>query len=236
MERPTCSFSSTCIDPGARSRSLSGERPKTTPNACASSSTSIFPMPSASGWCRITYRPTQPAPCTRHSRPPKPGAFCDGWSSVTPPSTQVGSTWSRSRSGCCAANASTDASTRRSSSNPRSLPGNVSEMPQAPASNGCSQPTKPAPKWVVPTHSSPPSTGPKPKSHNHCAAVLGAGQPEAQGRRDRVGKRECGDGEVGIQGDQDRADDGGDRAHNDAGAEHIVFAVDQPRQKNAKNE
>ena len=35
----------------------------------------------------------------------------------------------------------------------------------APASNGCSQPTRPAPKWAapIPTH---------PKSHNHCAEVL----------------------------------------------------------------
>ena len=107
---------------------------------------------------------TEPAPCIRRSRPPKPGAFCAGWSSTTPQSTQVGSTWSRSKSECCAANASTDASTRRSSSSPRSLPGNVSATPPAPASNGCSQPTKPAPKWVAPTPSSLPSARPKRKS------------------------------------------------------------------------
>src|SRR4030095_8548127 len=172
MERPICSSSSTCIDPGARSRSLSGERQKITPNACASSSMSMIPMRSTSGLYRITYRPTQPAPCTRHFRPPKPGAFCDGWSSTTPPSTQVGSTWSKSRSECCAANASTDASIRRSSSNPRSLPGNVSAMPQARASNGCSQPRKLEPKWDGPTHSPLPSARLKPKSHNNCAAVL----------------------------------------------------------------
>jgi hypothetical protein len=33
------------------------------------------------------------------------------------------------------------------------------------ASNGCSQPTRPAPKWVAPIPS-------RPKSHNHCAEVL----------------------------------------------------------------
>ena len=160
------------LGPGVRSRSPNGEPQKTTPNVCASSSISIIQMPSTSGLCRITYRPIRPALCTRRSHPPKPGAFCDGWSSITPPSTQVGSTWLRSRSGCCAANASTDASTRRSRSNPKSLHGKVSAMPQALASNGCSQPTKLAPKWAAPTHSPLPSARPKPKSHNHCAAVL----------------------------------------------------------------
>ena len=172
-ERSTCSSSSTRIGPGVRLRSPNGEPQKTTPNVCASSSISIIQMPSTSGLCRITYRPIRPALCTRRSHPPKPGAFCDGWSSITPPSTQVGSTWLRSRSGCCAANASTDASTRRSRSNPKSLHGKVSAMPQALASNGCSQPTKLAPKWAAPTHSPLPSARPKPKSHNHCAVVLG---------------------------------------------------------------
>jgi hypothetical protein len=61
-----------------------------------------------------------------------------------------------------------------SSSNRRSPLGNDSATPHAPASNGCSQPKRPGPKWVArilssilfPTHPS--------KSHNHCAAVLGA--------------------------------------------------------------
>src|SRR5580692_1601458 len=43
--------------------------------------------------------------------------------------------------------------------------GNDSEMPPAPASNGCSQSTKPAPKWATLTPT-------RRKSHNHCAAVL----------------------------------------------------------------
>jgi hypothetical protein len=118
------------------------------------------------------------------------GASCDGWSSITPRRTQVGSTWSRSRSECCAANASTDASTARSSSKPRSRPGNVSAMPQAPASNGCSQPTRPAPKCAGPTHSPLPYARAKPKGQNHCAAVLAVkpqevipGQTESANRR-----------------------------------------------------
>ena len=79
---------------------------------------------------------------------------------------------SKSRSECCAASASTDALTPRSSSNPRSLPGNVSVMPRVLASNGCSQPTRHAPKWVGPIHSPALPARAKPKSHNHCAAVL----------------------------------------------------------------
>jgi hypothetical protein len=39
-------------------------------------------MPSTSGLYRTTYRPTRAAPYTRHSRPPKPSAFCDDWSSL----------------------------------------------------------------------------------------------------------------------------------------------------------
>jgi hypothetical protein len=41
----------------------------------------------------------------------------------------------------------------------------LAETPPAPASNGCSQPTKPAPKWAAPIPS-------RPKSHNHCAEVV----------------------------------------------------------------
>ena len=76
--RQSLRLSSTSIGLGARSRSPSGARPKTTPNACANSSTSIIPMPTASASCRITCRPTRPAPsmrpCARrspaHSAPP----------------------------------------------------------------------------------------------------------------------------------------------------------------------
>jgi DDE superfamily endonuclease len=89
------------------------------------------------------------------------------------PSTPAGSTWSRSKLECCAASALTGASTVKISSNARSRLGNVSATPQAPASNGCSQPKKLAPKWPKPTRSPPAFQGPSPKSHNHCAAVLG---------------------------------------------------------------
>src|SRR5215470_500417 len=60
---------------------------------------------------------------------------------------------------------------------------------------------------------------------------LRAGQTEAQCGGNHVGKCESGNGEVGIQRDQDRADDRGSRTDNDTGVEHLVFAVDQPRQK-----
>jgi hypothetical protein len=56
--------------------------------------------------------------------------------------------------------------------NPRSQPGNDSAMPPGPASNGCSQPRKPAPKWAAPTQSRRLSASSKPKSHNRCAEVL----------------------------------------------------------------
>src|SRR5579863_2838813 len=45
-------------------------------------------------------------------------------------------------------------------------------MIQEPASNGCSQPRKPAPKWAAPTPSPPTPRRPRSKSHNHCAEVL----------------------------------------------------------------
>jgi hypothetical protein len=54
------------------------------------------------------------------------------------PSTPAGSTWSRSKSACSAANASTAALAVSSASNLRSRPENDSEMRHAPVSNGCS--------------------------------------------------------------------------------------------------
>src|SRR5258708_8647432 len=137
---------------------------------------SIIPMPPASGSCRITCRPTRPALSTRHPRPPKPDEFCAAWSSTTLPSTPVGSTWSRSRSACCAASASTAESTTQTGSAAKSTPGNDNETPPAPASNGCSQPTKPEPKWAEPILSHP-------KSHNHCDEVLVEAQQLEQRRQ-----------------------------------------------------
>ena len=107
----------------------------------------------------------RPAPSMRHSRPPRPGEFCGASSSTTPPSTPAGSTWSRSRSACSAASVWTAASTTPNGSSAKSQHGNDNETPPAPASNGCSQPTRPAPKWAAPIPS-------RPKSHNHCAEVL----------------------------------------------------------------
>src|ERR1700720_2325861 len=108
---------------------------------------------------------TRPAPSMRHSPPPKPGEFCDASSSITPPSMPAGSTWPRSRSGCSAASVWIAESTTPRASSAKSPHGSNNETPPAPASNGCSQPKKPAPKWAAPTPS-------RPKSHNHCAKVL----------------------------------------------------------------
>ena len=58
-------------------------------------------------------------------------------------------------------------STTRNASSAKSPRGNDSETPLPPASNGCSQPPKPAPKWAVPIPT-------RSKSHNHCAEVLAA--------------------------------------------------------------
>jgi transposase len=109
---------------------------------------------------------SRPALSMRHSRPPKPGEFCVASSSTTLPSMPAGSTWSRSRSACSAASAWIAESTTPSASSAKSPHGRNNETPPAHASNGCSQPKKPAPKWAAPTPSHP-------KSHNHCTEVLG---------------------------------------------------------------
>ena len=53
-------------------------------------------------------------------------------------------------------------------------PGNVSATHPPHASNGCSQPQRRAQRWGTLTPSSPPLGSPGPKSHNHCATVLGS--------------------------------------------------------------
>jgi hypothetical protein len=58
--------------PPRRRGSPSGGRRKTPPTACANSSMSIIPTLRASASCRITCRPTRPAPSMRTSRPPSP--------------------------------------------------------------------------------------------------------------------------------------------------------------------
>src|ERR1700733_10227218 len=87
----------------------------------------------------------------------------------------AGSTWSRSRSACCVVSAWTVESTTQIGSAAKSKHGNDNEMPPALASNGCSQPTKRAPKWAAPILSWP-------KSHNHGAEVLGGPRFREQGR------------------------------------------------------
>src|SRR6202011_3156442 len=124
-----------------------------------------IPMPRAFESCRTTCRPTRPVPSMRHSRPPKPGEFCAAWSSTTPPSMPAGSTWLRLRSVCSVASAWIAESTTPTASSAKSPHGRNNGTPPAHASNGCSQPKKPAPKWAAPIPS-------RPKSHNHCAEVL----------------------------------------------------------------
>src|SRR6185312_10169857 len=94
-----------------------------------------------------------------------PDGFCGGSSSTTPPNTQAGSTWSRSRSASCGASAWIAGSTIPSAYAAKSPPGSGREMPPGHASNGCSQQTRPAPKWAAPIPLLP-------KSHNHCAEPL----------------------------------------------------------------
>ena len=67
--------------------------------------------------------------------------------------------------GVCAVSAWTAESTTRNAPLAKSPRGNDSETPLPPASNGCPQPPKPAPKWAVPIPT-------RSKSHNHCAEVL----------------------------------------------------------------
>ena len=72
---------------------------------------------------------------------------------------------SKSRSACCAVSAWIAESTTPTASSAKSPHGRSNETPPALASNGCSQPTRPAPKWAAPILS-------RPKSHNHGAEVL----------------------------------------------------------------
>jgi len=125
-----------------------------------------YPKPSRSASSSTTCRPIRRAPSTRPSRPHRRIASCAAWSSITPQSTPLGSTWSRSRSACCAASASTAASAIAKRSRPRSLPGRVSATPSALASNGCSPLSALASNSFEPIQT-------RPTSHNHCAPVLG---------------------------------------------------------------
>jgi hypothetical protein len=139
--------------PGAERKLAGKEEALLVATACASPPQAV-PAGRSSCW-----------PCIGRSHPPKPGGSCDALSSTTLPNTQAGSTWSRSRSVSCGGNAWTAGSTTPSAYDAKSPLGSEAEMPPAHASNGCSQPTRPAPKWAQPIPRLP-------KSHNHCAGVL----------------------------------------------------------------
>jgi hypothetical protein len=91
MAQSISSSSSMCIVRGARSKSPSGERQKTMPNVCATSSTFIIPMRKAIRVAQDNLS-THSARVSGVSASPKPGGACDGSSSTAPPSTQAGST------------------------------------------------------------------------------------------------------------------------------------------------
>ena len=90
MERPTCSSSSTCIGPGARSKSPTAAPQSTSPPACANSLTFTFPRPSASGSCWTICRPTRAGALYQAFPAAKRDACCAGWSSTMSPSTPAG--------------------------------------------------------------------------------------------------------------------------------------------------
>ena len=139
--------------------------PWTTPNACVNSSTSIIPTPPASVSCRTICRSINLGRCMRPSRPPRLDASCAASNSTSLRNTPVGSTWSSARSACCSASVSAAASTIPKGSETKSQHGNGGEINPAPASNGCSQPTKPAPNSAA-------LIQPSPKSQNHCDEPL----------------------------------------------------------------
>jgi hypothetical protein len=89
-----------------------------------------------------------------------------------------GAAWSSttSRSACSAANAWIAESTTPSASSAKSPHGKNNETAPAHASNGCSQPKKPAPKWAAPIPS-------RPKSHIHCAEVLVANRTRGPAKK-----------------------------------------------------
>ena len=115
--------------------------------------------------CSITCRHIHAAHSTKPSQRPKRTASSRKSNSTTPQSTPAGSTWSRSRSACCAASAWIGASQIVTVSSPRSLLGSVNAMPSAPGSTGCSRPSVLAPNWPVPIQRLS-------KIYNLCAAVL----------------------------------------------------------------
>src|ERR1700757_5049402 len=157
--------SSTRISPGAGSRSPNSAPRRTLPHACAILSISITLRPTSYGSFWTISRPILRARSMKPFRRQKPTASCAAWNSTSRPNTPVGSTWSKSRSACYAPNASTGASTKRTGWSPKLPHGKISEISQALASNGCSQPSAHGPNWLALIQ--PPS-----KSHNRCAELL----------------------------------------------------------------
>ncbi|MGY3404840.1 transposase [Bradyrhizobium sp. GM5.1] len=127
---------------------------------------SIIPTPTASASCRTICRSIPPARCIKHLRLLRPVVSCAASNSTSPRNTLVGSIWSSARSACSSASASAAASTTPKGSETRSQHGKSGGIKPEPASNGCSQPTRPAPNSAAPIQ-------PPPKSQNHCDEPLG---------------------------------------------------------------
>ena len=147
----TSSSSSTPTAPGARSRSPSGAPPTTSPNACANSSMSTYPDAErirvvldnlSTHSAGALYQAFPPAEARRILRrlefhyTPKHAS----WLNMV--EIEIGVLRSQ-----CLDRRIDDARAPRVAKSP---PGNDSATPPAPASNGCSQPTTPAPKWPAP--------------------------------------------------------------------------------------
>jgi transposase len=84
------SYSSTCTDPGARSKSLTAAPQSTSPPACVILRMFTFLGQSAFVWCWTICRPTRSVPFTKPSLPTKHDACYAGWNSILSPNTPVG--------------------------------------------------------------------------------------------------------------------------------------------------
>ena len=123
-----------------------------------------YPMPRSSGSSRIIYRPTRPAPCIRRSRARTQADLATARVPLHPQARTLAQ-HGQSRSRPARSAASDRGSTTPNDYAAKSQPGSDGEMPPAPASNGCSQQTRPAPKWALPL----------PKSHKTlCRATRSA--------------------------------------------------------------
>ncbi len=162
------SSSSTCIVPGGRSRSPSGARREDYAQ-CMRQRTRRYPLSP----CRVhpgragqPLDPLGPAPSMKAFPPAEARRMLAPLGVPLHSQARLLAQHGRNRDRRPARPVSGSQNRRpKSASAARSPLGSEREMPPAPASNGCSQPTKPAPKWAALTPT-------RRKSHNHCEWVL----------------------------------------------------------------